>query len=841
MKFPIARLFLSYSAGRGRRHFLRLLMLSVEKGDGLGMRINKMMVCGLVAGAVLVSAANAKDFYVSLQGSDDNAGTLSKPFRTVVKARDAVRKINKDMKDDIHVYIRGGVYYLTGAIELGSQDSGFNGHRVIYCGYKDERPQLVGGVPVTGWKPWKNGIMRADVGKDTMFWALIVSGRRAHMAGGKSYKNFLPFSTRNVQGYFRGNWMSEYINITGFDEKQRPVMEFSGSGHTARWPVLYGYYKFVKNPGDWALDSDEGFLYFYPEKESDLKEVLRPTTHAVFRVAGESRDARVKDVSIENMKLEVTDFNSSMRCYSAIVEDGYNYSNCDWPNTLRTALVSIENANNIQVRFCELSQAPITAVSIYGPAESNVVYGCRISDIGYVGVYLAGYKITRTSPLENKFNRIENNEIFDIAGSVNHTSGVTVYQSADNYIAHNMISHSLRYAISVKGIIFNRFKTIGLGDVKFEDQWKYLHTNRNRIVGNYIFDMCRSSLDAGGIETWGAGRDNMIASNIVVNAYMAGPHKALRGRSIFLDDGSNHWTVYDNVAWNTRLPSLNSSLYACGVDEVISNNVFDISYTSEAGLILNAYAEKSRDHVIERNIMYSGFDKVINKDGTAGEDTPEDIVVIQSLKGLIKSGENNLISLKVGKPVFVEKFFGGKAKISLEQWCAPQKDRRGKMHKPKRGKGIKITDPRFVNAAEHDYRLREDSPAWDMGIHSIAMDEIGLYADYPFRPVEVGAIKLVSLKANGKDVFLETEPGQKVMLTVTARTEKWFTADLSKAKIKLSSDNRKVAKIGLHNSLKLKKSGRAVITVTVTLAGVTKSDTVVIYSGIKRGEQNKQD
>jgi hypothetical protein len=100
---------------------------------------------------------------------------------------------------------------------------------------------------------------------------------------------------------------------------------------------------------------------------------------------------------------------------------------------------------------------------------------------------------------------------------------------------------------------------------------------------------------------------------------------------------------------------------------------------------------------------------------------------------------------------------------------------------------------------------------------------------------------LVSLKANGKDVFLETEPGQKVMLTVTARTEKWFTADLSKAKIKLSSDNRKVAKIGLHNSLKLKKSGRAVITVTVTLAGVTKSDTVVIYSGIKRGEQNKQD
>jgi hypothetical protein len=121
------------------------------------------------------------------------------------------------------------------------------------------------------------------------------------------------------------------------------------------------------------------------------------------------------------------------------------------------------------------------------------------------------------------------------------------------------------------------------------------------------------------------------------------------------------------------------------------------------------------------------------------------------------------------------------------------------------------------------------------------MDEIGLYADYPFRPAEVGALKLLSLKANGKDVFLETEPGQEVKLTITGRTEKWFAADLSKAKIKLSSDNRKVAKTGSHNSLKLKKSGRAVITVEVTLDGVTKTDTIVIYNGIKRRPADSAD
>jgi hypothetical protein len=401
-----------------------------------------------------------------------------------------------------------------------------------------------------------------------------------------------------------------------------------------------------------------------------------------------------------------------------------------------------------------------------------------------------------------------------------------------------MISHSRRYGISIKGIRFRIFKEIGLGDVKFEDQWKYLHSNRNRIVGNYVFDLCRASLDGGGIESWGGGRDNLIASNIVVNAYMGGPHKALRGRSIFLDDGSNYWTVRDNIAWNTRLPSLNAVSYVCGVGEVTINNVYDMSYCSEAGIILNAYVEASRDHIVEHNIMYSGFDKVINIDGTAGDKAPEDIAVIQASRGIIKSEANNLIYLKKGKPVYLDKYFGGKDRISLEQWCAPQKDRHGKVMKRKRGINTKVADPHFVNVEEHDYRLREDSPALDMGIHSIAMDEIGLNADYPFRPAEVGALKLLSLKANGRDVYLETEPGQKVKLTVTGRTEKWFTADLSKAKIKLRSDNRKVAKIGSHNRLKLKKSGRAVITAKVTLDGVTKTDTVVIYNGIKRNTKN---
>ena len=44
-----------------------------------------------------------------------------------------------------------------------------------------------------------------------------------------------------------------------------------------------------------------------------------------------------------------------------------------------------------------------------------------------------------------------------------------------------------------------------------------------------------------------------------------------------------------------------------------------------------------------------------------------------------------------------------------------------------------VADPRFVNAARRDYRLRPDSPARKLGIRSIDTSRIGLKADFPAR------------------------------------------------------------------------------------------------------------
>ena len=89
--------------------------------------------------AVALAAAQPT-FYVAPGGSDANPGTEAKPFATLEKARQAVRAINKDMTGDIVVVLRGGVYRIDNTVAFDAEDSGANGHNVIYRLRPAKRP-----------------------------------------------------------------------------------------------------------------------------------------------------------------------------------------------------------------------------------------------------------------------------------------------------------------------------------------------------------------------------------------------------------------------------------------------------------------------------------------------------------------------------------------------------------------------------------------------------------------------------------------------------------------------------------------------------------------------------
>ena len=64
--------------------------------------------------------------------------------------------------------------------------------------------------------------------------------------------------------------------------------------------------------------------------------------------------------------------------------------------------------------------------------------------------------------------------------------------------------------------------------------------------------------------------------------------------------------------------------------------------------------------------------------------------------------------------------------VSMEEWKASPANRHGyDAHSI-------YADPLFVDAANRDYRLREGSPAFAMGIESIDASQVGLLPDYPF-------------------------------------------------------------------------------------------------------------
>ena len=142
--------------------------------------ISYLLICSALMGfCVPVSAEDAawKEFYVSINGNDENPGTKDAPFKTVGAAKDAVREINSQMQGDIVVNIESGYYYLDNMLDFRPEDSGFNGHRVIYRGTGQTRPVLSGGKQITGFKESEyEGIYVADADFD-VFLQLSVNGK----------------------------------------------------------------------------------------------------------------------------------------------------------------------------------------------------------------------------------------------------------------------------------------------------------------------------------------------------------------------------------------------------------------------------------------------------------------------------------------------------------------------------------------------------------------------------------------------------------------------------------------------------------------------------------------
>lgn len=87
------------------------------------------------------------DFYVAVDGRDDNDGSFEKPFATIERARDAVRSMDKTGKTGITVAVKAGEY-LVKSLNFTAEDSGTAECPVMYCAYGDGEVVLNAGISI---------------------------------------------------------------------------------------------------------------------------------------------------------------------------------------------------------------------------------------------------------------------------------------------------------------------------------------------------------------------------------------------------------------------------------------------------------------------------------------------------------------------------------------------------------------------------------------------------------------------------------------------------------------------------------------------------------------------
>eukprot|EP00118_Oscarella_pearsei_P004070 m.16912 g.16912 ORF g.16912 m.16912 type:complete len:817 (+) comp27198_c0_seq1:101-2551(+) len=123
------------------------------------------------------SLAVEVEYYVSAKtGSDDNPGTMAKPFKTILAAQSTIRKQHPlESRPTITVFLREGVYYEP--LELSPEDSGRSADSpVTYQAYKGEQVTLSGGVDLELSWSQSGGIWKALVPSNVTFNSLFAYG-----------------------------------------------------------------------------------------------------------------------------------------------------------------------------------------------------------------------------------------------------------------------------------------------------------------------------------------------------------------------------------------------------------------------------------------------------------------------------------------------------------------------------------------------------------------------------------------------------------------------------------------------------------------------------------------
>lgn len=691
-----------------------------------------------------VRVTPSEAYYLSPDGDDEWSGTLPAPnaertdgpFASFDKVKAALRhlKAHGCLAPQTTVCLRGGRYELDAPLTFEPADS----MPVTFRAYEGETPILDGGTRITGWQTTEVNGRTAwvadlpEVAKGEWFFrSLFVDGERRgrpclpkegrvrieDVEGmplpnnwrAEHYDRFrLPKGTmrafRNLSDveilafHF---WIDERFPIAAFDPEtetittarpsRAPLVEAHGSELAPCY--IENVFEALTDPGEWYLDRTEGTLYYLPRpgEDPETTEVRAPRLLQLLRITGAPAEERfVEFLRFEGIRFETTDWVQP----GPEVEDrlapafrpgraqhrryrGALASSCQGAADVPGALY-LEGARACAIEDCTVAHAGWYGVQLADGCVGNRIVGNELFDLGAGGVHLDGAAANELPSLSNRSNRVTDNHIHH-GGEVFHSGiGILSMHSADNDLSHNHI-HDFYYS----GI------SIGWN-------WGYEPQAARdvRVEKNHIHHLGKGVLsDMGGIYTLGVQPGTVLRGNVIHDI-----EKLNYGAwCIYPDEGSSHILIEKNLCYRTNAEAFHQHY---GRENIVRNNIFAFG-----GERLLAHGRVDPEHnafSMERNILVTNGVPIFGG-GYA-----------HSLQQRNHRSDLNIIWDVSGEP---PRFCGGKREstiVDFEGWQALGMD----IHSS-------VADPGFRDAANDDFALAEDSPAWAMGFEPLELDDVG--------------------------------------------------------------------------------------------------------------------
>lgn len=681
------------------------------------MMMKKCSIAGLFL--LLCSTVAAQlDIYVSPTGNDASMATSEKPLASFEGAQRFIQRLKP--KQDIRVIFKDGIYYLPRTIQFSSSDALSNGHSITYTAAHEGKAIISGGLRIkANWQPFQNGIYVAQLSTADKIDQLYINGERQEMArypNSRKNKNvfdtwdlvhkpifdslqdvFLPSrvaSWKNPEGgyihamhaYLWGDmhWLitqrrtADQLSLEGGWQNNRP------SPMHPVFRMAENIFEELDNPGEWYFDQQQNKLFYYPHPHTNLEtavvEIVRLKHLVEFN--GSQTDP------VKNIHLKGFVFRHTARTF---MENKEPLLRSDW-TLYRGAAIIYQGAENCEIRDCEFDQLGGNTILVSKYNRKITIKGCYIHNSGASGIVFSGDTKAVRNPLYGyQAQQYEKLDTTRGSASDDYPSDclvedclITMTGRVEKQTAPIQISVAFRIRVNHCSIYDVPRAGINISEGAF---------GGHIIENSDIFNTVLETGDHGSFNSWGRDRywspsyqavHPQVAKNpslpfldileptILRNNRWRCDH----GWDIDLDDGSSRYRIYNNLLLKGGLKLRE------GYDRIVTNNI-----VVNNSIHPHVWYKESGD-MIQNNIFFGRYyqimmDNTVGPNQKWGKSIDLNFFVTDSaqMKAFIKNGaDSNSLS----------------------------------------------GDPLFVDPASGDFRVKDSSPAKQIGFINFDMQSFGV-------------------------------------------------------------------------------------------------------------------